>query len=32
MLLSKCEYKDEGYPLNIINPPIIDELEGENDE
>ena len=27
MLLSKCEYKEEGYPLNIINTPVIEEYK-----
>lgn len=32
MILSKCEYKEEGYPLNIINPPVIEEDEEDEDE
>lgn len=32
MILSKCEYKEEGYPLNIINPPVIEEYEEDGDE
>lgn len=32
MLLTKCEYKEEGYPLNIISPPVIDDEEEEYDE
>lgn len=32
MILSKCEYKEDGYPLNIINPPVIEEEEEEEDE
>lgn len=31
MILSKCEYKDEGYPLNIINPPTFNEKENESE-
>jgi adenine-specific DNA-methyltransferase len=32
MLLSKCEYKEDGYPLNIISPPVVDDEEAEDDE
>lgn len=32
MLLSRCEYKEKGYPLNIINPPVIEEYEEDGDE
>lgn len=32
MLLSKCEYKEDGYPLNIISPPVVDDEEVEDDE
>ncbi len=32
MLLSKCEYKEDGYSLNIISPPVVDDEEAEDDE
>ena len=32
MLLDKCEFDKEHYNLNIINPPVYDETECEEDE
>lgn len=32
MLLSHCEFGKENYNLNIINPPVYDEEDGEYDE
>ncbi|MEY4504094.1 MAG: hypothetical protein RL154_387, partial [Pseudomonadota bacterium] len=26
-VMNKCEYKPDGYPLNIINPPLFDDEE-----
>jgi adenine-specific DNA-methyltransferase len=28
-VMDKCEYKPDGYPLNIVNPPIFDDEEEE---
>lgn len=28
-VLDKCEYKPDGYPLNIVNPPIFEDEEEE---
>lgn len=32
MLLSHCEFGKENYNLNIINPPVYDDEDGEYDE
>jgi adenine-specific DNA-methyltransferase len=32
MLLSKCEYKEDGYPLNIISPPCVGDEEADDNE
>ena len=32
MLLDKCEFDKEHYNLNIINPPVYEEMECEEDE
>ena len=32
MLLEKCEFSQDNYELNIINPPIYDEELDEEDE
>ncbi len=31
-ILSKCKYDVDNYNLNIINPPIYEEMEDEDDE
>lgn len=31
-VLDKCEYKPEGYPLNIVNPPIFEDEEEDANE
>jgi adenine specific DNA methylase mod len=31
-LLGKCEYGSNGYPLNIVNPPVCDGEDIDEDE
>lgn len=31
-LLGKCEYGSNGYPLNIVNPPVCDDEDIDKDE
>ena len=32
MLLGKCEFGKDNYNLNIINPPVYEDEEDEDDE